>query len=230
MHRRAFIVSALTAASTITAGCGSPTEDDSPSESDFSPEGDLPSDSNTSLEDDSSSEGDSFRWRTEHTNPTVQTDDNSQDTAKYLEFNGDSVDLPTVGINPGGDPLPNNFFTTISHSENTELQSLTQRFAVADGDRPSLRLSGQVSFTGKPNPRPSVSLSDDGQAAIVEVHGFGELADETVFMSLPVSQWPASARKLVIRNTVELVKTGSVDQIHILKGQLEFEFTAETIE
>lgn len=210
MHRRAYLLSALTAASTITAGCGSPSENDPPSD------GDSPSD------------GDPFESRTEHTNPTVETGDSPQETAKYLEFHGDGVDLPTVGVDPGGGPPPSNFLTTISHSENTELRSLTQRFAPSDGDGTPLRLSGQASFTGDPDPRPSVSVSNDGQTAVVEVQQFDELADETVFMSLPVTQWPESVRRLVVKNTVELVKTNSLNQIHVLKGQLEFEFTGET--
>ncbi len=37
-----------------------------------------------------------FRWRTEDTNTTVQTDDTSQETAKCLFFHRDGVDLPTV--------------------------------------------------------------------------------------------------------------------------------------
>lgn len=211
MHRRAYLLSALTAASTITAGCGSPAGD------------------NSASEDDAPSESGPTESRIEHTDPTTVGDNNGRrDIEKYLQFHGDGINLPTVGIDPGGGFPPSNFLTTISHNENTELRSLTQRFTLSDGDGSPLRLSGQASFTGDPDPRPSVSVSGDGQTAVVDVQQFGDLADETVFMNLSVADWPESARRLVVKNTVELVETNSLNQRHVLKGQLEFEFTAET--
>lgn len=73
-----------------------------------------------------------------------------------------------------------------------------------------------------------MSLFRDGKAAVVEVHRFGELANETVFISLPVTRWPESARRLVVESTVELAETGSTGQTHVLERQLEFEFTIKT--
>ncbi|MFO7926028.1 MAG: hypothetical protein R6U53_05020 [Natronomonas sp.] len=71
-----------------------------------------------------------------------------------------------------------------------------------------------------------MSLFRDGRAAVVEVHRFGELANETVFIDFPVVQWPESSRRLVVESTVELVQSGLPDRTHVLNGQLEF--TAET--
>ncbi|QLD85276.1 hypothetical protein HWV23_05890 [Natronomonas halophila] len=191
MRRRAFLASALTAASTIAAGCGA------------------------------------VESRTEHTDPTIKTDDNPRDNAKYLEFRGESGELATVGVDPRFDPLPSNLFTTISHREDTELQSLTQRFAAPDGDGTPPRLSLRGPFMGDREPHPSVSLYREGAAAVVEVHRFGELADETVFIDLPVTRWPESARRLVVESTVELTEPGLTDRTHVLDGRFEFEFDDE---
>jgi len=192
MRRRALLTSALTAASTVTAGCSA------------------------------------VESRTEHTDPTVKTDDNPRDTEKYLEFREDGTDLATVGVDPKFAPLPDHFHTSISHSEETELQSLTQRFVALGGDGTPPQLSLQGPFMGDHKPHPSVSLFREGTAAVVEVHRFGELADETVFIDLPVIQWPESARQLVVESTVELARTGLTDQTHVVDGQLEFKFTVET--
>ena len=192
MRRRAFLTSALTAASTTAAGCSA------------------------------------VESRTEHTDPTVKTDDNPRDDGKYLEFRGDGGDLATVGVDPRFAPLPNHFHTSISHSEDTELQSLTQRFVALGGDGTPPRLSLQGPFMGDHEPHPSVSLFREGTAAIVEVHRFGEIADETVFIDLPVTRWPESARRLVVETTVELVEPGLPERTHVLDGQLEFEIPAET--
>jgi hypothetical protein len=81
---------------------------------------------------------------------------------------------------------------------------------------------------GDHKPHPSVSLFRKGAAAVVEVHRFGELADETVFIDLPVTRWPESARQLVVESTVGLVEPGLTDQVHVLDGQLEFEIPTET--
>jgi|GEM_PF-1375480 len=192
MRRRAFLASALTAASTTAAGC---------------------------------SAADS---QTEHTNPTVTTDDGPRDNGKYLEFHGGSGTLATVGVDPEFSPLPSFFFTSISHPEDTELRSLTQRFVALDGNGTPPRLSLQGPFMGDYEPHPSVSLFRDGKAAVVDVHRFGELADETVFIELPVTRWPESASRLVVESTVKLVEPGVIDRTHVLDGQLEFEFTTET--
>jgi len=192
MRRRTFLASALTATSTVTAGCGA------------------------------------VRFRTEHTAPTVEPDDGPCDDGKYLEFRGDGAVLATVGVDPAGAPVPNHFFTSISHPEDTELRSLTQRFVVPDGDGTPPRLSLEGPFMGDYRPHPSVSLFREGKAAVIEVHRFGELADETVFIDLPVSRWPESAHRLVVEHTVELVETGLIDRTHVLDGRLEFEFTPET--
>lgn len=166
--------------------------------------------------------------RTEHTDPMVEADDNPRDRAKYLEFHRDSADLATLGVDPQVDPLPRNLAISISHPEDTELQSLTQRFAAPDGDGPPPRLSLQGPFEGDHRPHPSVSLFQEGMAAVVEVHRFGEIADETVFIFLTVTRWPESARRLVVDSTVELVEMGTFDHTHVLDGELEFEFSAET--
>jgi hypothetical protein len=192
MRRRAFLASALTAASTTAAGCSA------------------------------------VDSRTEHTNPTVQTDDNPRDNGKYLEFRGEGGDLATVGVDPKCSPLPRFFFTSISHPEDTELRSLTQRFVALGGDGTPPRVSLQGPFMGDYKPHPSVSLFQDGRAAVVEVHRFGELANETVFIELPVARWPESARRLVVQSTVELVAPGLTDRTHVLDGQLEFEFITGT--
>lgn len=162
--------------------------------------------------------------RTEHTDPAVNTDDNPQDDGKYLEFNADGTNLATVGIDPRLAPLPNHFQTSISHADDTELQSLTQRFVALGGDGTPPRISLQGPFMGDHEPHPSVSLFREGTAAVFEVHRFGDIADETVFIDLPVTRWPASARRLVVENSVELVKPGLTEQTHVLTGQLEFAF------
>jgi hypothetical protein len=187
-------MSALTAASTVTAGCSA------------------------------------VESRTEHTNPAEKTSDNPRDDEKYLEFPGDGGDLAVVGVDPRFAPLPKHFHTWISHAEDTELESLTQRFVPLGGDGTPPQLSLEGPFMGDSKPHPSVSLYRDGRAAVVEVHRFGELADETVFMHLPVIRWPESSRRLVVQSTVELVQSGLPDRTHVLDGQLEFEFTAETEE
>jgi hypothetical protein len=196
MRRRAFLASALIAASTAAAGCGfveSPTERDEPA---------------VVTNDD----------------PTLVTNDDPQDTEKYLEFRNDGAELATLGVDPEGTPSPSDFRTSISHTEDTELQTLTQRFVAQDGDGTPPKLSLQGPFMGDHEPHPSVSLYQEGKAAVVEVHRFGELADESVFIGLPVTSWPESARQLVVENAVELVQTGTPDQPHVLEGQLEFEF------
>ena len=192
MRRRAFLASALTAASTTAAGCSA------------------------------------VESRTEHTDPIVKTDDNPRDDGKYLEFRGDGTDLATVGVDPTFAPLPDHFFTSISHPEGTELQSLTQRFVPLGGDGTPPRLSLEGPFMGDHRPHPSVSLFREGTAAVVEVHQFGEIADETVFIELPVTRWPKSARRLAVENSVELVEQGLTDRTHVLNGQLDFEFSAPT--
>ncbi|WP_369335364.1 hypothetical protein [Halostella sp. PRR32] len=192
MRRRAFLASALTAASTIVAGCSSTGS------------------------------------RTEYTDPTVKADDNPRDNAKYLEFRGNDVDLATVGVDPRFAPLPSTLRTTISHREDTKLQSFTQRFIAPDGGETPPQVSLRGPFMGDHSPHPSVSLFRDGMAAVVKVHRFGELADETAFIDLSVTQWPESARQLVVENTVELTEPGLTDRTYVLDGQLEFEFTAET--
>ncbi|MFD1600218.1 hypothetical protein [Halobellus rarus] len=191
MRRRAFLASALTAASTTAAGCSA------------------------------------VESRTEHTDPVVKTDDNPRDDGKYLEFREDGTALATVGVDPKFSPLPTHFFTSISHPEDTELQSLTQRFVALGGDGTPPRISLQGPFMGDHKPHPSVSLFREGTAAVVEVHQFGEIADETVFMDLPVTHWPESARQLVVEITIELVEPGLADRTHILDGQLEFELSVE---
>ena len=163
--------------------------------------------------------------RTEHTDPTVRTDDDPRDDEKYLEFRDDG-NLATVGVDPTFTPVPSSLFTSIAHPEDTELRSLTQRFVAVDGDGTPPRISLQGPFMGDYKPHPSVSLFRDGRAAVVEVHQFGELADETVFIELSVTRWPESARRLVVESTVELVEPGLIDRTHVLDG--EFEFTAET--
>jgi len=191
MRRRAFLASALIAAST-TAGCSA------------------------------------VDSRTEHTDPTVKTDDNPRDDGKYLEFRKDGTDLATVGVDPRFAPLPNHFHTSISHPGDTELQSLTQRFVALGGDGTPPQLSLQGPFMGDHEPYPSVSLFREGAAAVVEVHRFGEIANDTVFIDLPVIQWPESGRQVVVESTVKLVKPGLPDRTHVLDGQLEFEVPAET--
>ncbi|MFC7174404.1 hypothetical protein ACFQL0_15735 [Haloplanus litoreus] len=190
MRRRAFLASALTAASITAAGCSA------------------------------------VESQTEHTDPTVKTDDNPRDDGKYLEFSEDGTNLATVGVDPRFTPSPNHFHTSISHPEDTELQSLTQRF-VALGVTAPPQISIQGPFMGDHKPHPSVSLFREGTAAVVEVHQFGEIADETVFMDLPVTQWPESARQLIVESTIELVEPGLIDRTHVLDGQLEFELSVE---
>lgn len=192
MRRRAFLASALTAASTTAAGCSA------------------------------------VESRTEHTDPTVKTGDNPRDNEKYLEFREDGTDLATVGVDPRFTPLPDHFHTWISHPEDTELQSLTQRFVALGGNDTPPQLSLQGPFMGDHRPHPSVSLFREGTAAVVEVHRFGEIANETVFIDFPVTRWPKSARRFVIESTVELVRPGLPDRTHVLDGQLEFEVPAKT--
>jgi len=165
--------------------------------------------------------------RTEHTEPAVKTSDNPRGDEKYLEFPGDGGELAVVGVDPRFEALPEHFNTWVSHTEDTELQSLTQRFVALDGDGTPPQLSLQGPFMGDSRPHPSVSLFRNGRAAVVEVHRFGELADETIFIDFPVIQWPESAQRLVVQSTVELVQPGLLNQTHILDGQLEFEFDSE---
>jgi hypothetical protein len=166
--------------------------------------------------------------RTEHTDPTVETDDNPRDDAKYLEFREDGTALATVGVDPRFAPLPEYFFTSISHPDDTELRSLTQRFVALGSDGTPPRVSLQGPFMGDHEPHPSVSLFREGSAAVLEVHRFGEIADETVFIELPVARWPESAGRLVVESTVELVEPGLTARTRLLDGRLEFEFSAET--
>ncbi|WP_439028701.1 hypothetical protein [Haloarchaeobius sp. DT45] len=166
--------------------------------------------------------------RTEHTDPTVKTDTNPRDNAKYLEFHDDGADLAIVGVDPTMETPPRKIAISISHPDDTELQSLTQRFVAPGGDGPLPQFSFQGPFQGDHRPHPSVSLFQEGKAAVLEVHRFGELADETVFMFLTVTRWPESARRLVVDSTVELVETGAVDHTHVLDGELEFESAIET--
>lgn len=191
MRRRAFLASALTAASTVASGCGAV-------------------------------------LRTEHTDPTITADDDPRDNGKYLEFRADGVDLATVGVDPRFGPVPRFFFTSISHPDFTELQSLTQRFVAVDGDGTPPRLSLQGPFMGGDRPHPSVSLYQDGAAAVLEVHRFGDLADETVSIGLPVTRWPESARRVVVESTVELVGSGLTGSTHVLAGELEFAVPEES--
>lgn len=212
MRRRAFLASALAATSTTTAGCNSlglgteQTDTMSPVAIDDNPAGS----------------------RTKHTNPVVKTDTNPRDTAKYLEFRNDGANLATVGVET--DPVlpPKHLRLSISHPQDTELQSLTQRFVAPDGDGPPPQLSLQGPFQADHGPHPSVSLFQEGKAAVVAVHRFGGLADETAFMFLTVTRWPESARRLVVESTAELVEIGAPDHSHVLEGDLEFEFSAET--
>ncbi|WP_324761090.1 hypothetical protein [Haloarcula montana] len=165
--------------------------------------------------------------RTEHTDPAVKTDDNPQDDGKYLEFYEDGTNLATVGVDPRFAPLPDHFHTSISHPEGTELRSLTQRFVALGGDGTPPRVSLQGPFMGDHEPHPSVSLFREGTAAVVEIHRFGEIADETVFIDLPVTRWPESASRLIVESTVELLEPGITDRTHVLDGQLEFDLPAE---
>lgn len=186
MRRRAFVASALTAPSTLIAGCGS---------------------------------ADS---RIEHTDPTVANDDD--DNAKYLEFHEDGAALAVVGVDPEMNPMPRTLFVSISHSVDTRLQSLTQRFVAPDSDGTPPQLSVKPSSSGDNIPHPSLSRFQDGKAAVVEVDGFGEFADESVFIPLTVTRWPESACSLVVESTVELVEMAAADHTHVLDGRLGFEF------
>jgi hypothetical protein len=188
MRRRAFLATALTATSTVIAGCGSTNS------------------------------------RTEHTNPTVTHDDH--DNAKYLEFRGDNTEFAIVGVDPNIDPMPSSLFISVSHPEDTRLQSLKQRFATPDSDGTPLRLSVQPS-EGNGSLNLPVSLSQDKRVAVLEVDEFGAIADETVFITLTISHWPESARRLTVENTVELIETEAADHTHVLNGQLEFSFDAD---
>lgn len=196
MRRRALLASSLTAASSITAGCGF------------------------------------LESRTEHTAPTVKPDDLPGSNKKFLVFREDGADLATVGVSPPDLPAPNEFSTTIWHRLHTELQSLTQRFVAPDSDsgEPPPRIALQGPFMDDSGPHPSVSVFWDGKAAVVKVHQFGGLADETVFLRLLVTQWPESARRLVVESTFELgeLRTGLTDQTHVFEGRLELEVATET--
>jgi hypothetical protein len=161
--------------------------------------------------------------RTEHSDPTVFPDDNPRDDGKYIEFSEDGRELATLGVDPAFDPQPRTLHTSISHTQDTELRSLTQRIVAPDGDVSPPELSLQGPFMGDHEPHPAVSLYRDGRAAVVEVHRFGEIADETVFMTLSVTDWPSDKPRLVVGNTVELVEPGLPDRTHVLEGQLTFE-------
>ncbi|GAA0663352.1 hypothetical protein ACFQDG_16445 [Natronoarchaeum mannanilyticum] len=192
MRRRAFLASALTAGTSITAGCGF------------------------------------IESRTEHTDPTVELDDNPQNNTKYLVFRKDGADLATVGVSPPGSSEPSEFGASVSHGVDTELQSLTQRFSTPDSDETPPKIALQGPFMDDYGPPPSVSVFRDNTAAVVKVHRFGGLADETVYINLLVTRWPASAHRLVVESSVELVEPGLTDQTHVLDGQLEFKVTTET--
>ena len=161
--------------------------------------------------------------RTEHSDPTVIPDDNPRDDGKYLEFTGDGPELATLGVDPAFDPQPTTLHTSISHRQDTELRSLIQRIVAPEGDGSPPALSLQGPFMGDHEPHPSVSLYRDGGAAVVEVHRFGEIAHETAFMTLLVTDWPSESRHLVVENTVDLVEPGLQDRTHVLEGRLEFE-------
>lgn len=64
-------------------------------------------------------------------------------------------------------------------------------------------------------------------AAVVEVRRFGELAGETVFVSLTVARWPEVARGLIVDSPVELAGVGASDRTHVLEGKLAFECPGE---
>jgi hypothetical protein len=166
--------------------------------------------------------------RTEHTNPAVETEDQQGDNGKYLSFTEGGDDLATVGVDPKFTPLPNHLHVWIWHREGTRPQSLVQRFAAPDGDGTPPKLALHGPFMGGSEPYPSVSLYEDGAAAVVEVHRFGDLADETVFMNLSVSRWPESARRLVVESTVELTEQGIPDRTHVLDGGVEFTAGSES--
>lgn len=166
--------------------------------------------------------------RAEHTDPTVTAEDNLRDDGKYLQFREDGTDLATVGVDPTFGPLPKHFSTSISHPDHTELQTLTQRFVALGGDGTPPRLALQGPFMGDHEPHPTVSLFQEGSAAVVDVHRFGELADETVFLGLPVTHWPESASRLVVESTVELAGAGLTGRTDVLKGQIEFDLPVET--
>ncbi|WP_336003077.1 hypothetical protein [Halorientalis halophila] len=164
--------------------------------------------------------------RTEHSNPTEKTDENPRDDIQYLAFRADGSDLADVGVTPPSLDVPSEFATSIWHRDGTELRSLTQRFATpgTEGSRPWPTLALEGPFMGDREPHPSVSLSrtQDGTAAVLEVHEFGELADETVTINLIVTRWPESARTLVVESTAELAETGPREETHVLEGRLEF--------
>ena len=87
------------------------------------------------------------------------------------------------------------------------------------GSPPKLSLHGPL---GDHEPHPSVPLYSVGTAAVLEVHRFGELADETAFMTLSVVDWPSESRHLIVGNTVTLVELGLPALTHVLEGRLEF--------
>lgn len=161
--------------------------------------------------------------RIEHTDPSVVPDDNPRDDGKFLEFSGNGTELATLGVDPWFDPQPTTLHTSLWHREGTELQSLTQRIVAPEGTGSPPKLALEGPFMGDHEPHPAVSLSRDGAAAVVEVHRFGEIADETAFMTLLVTDWPSETNRLVVENTVELVEPGLRDRTHVLKGRLEFE-------
>jgi hypothetical protein len=143
----------------------------------------------------------------------------------YLRFHDDGTRLAPVGVDPYITSQPSALGISISHRPDTRLQSLTQRVtalgtAPDDEDSPV-----ELSPSSENPPRVPVSLSRDGTAAIVEVDQFGDLADETVFIALTVTQWPESGGSLAVESTVELVRTDSPDHTHVLTGSLEFNFT-----
>ncbi len=160
--------------------------------------------------------------RTEHTDPAVVPDDNPRDDGKFLEFSGDGTELATLGVDPWFDPQPTTLHTSLWHREGTEIESLTQRIVAAEGTGSPPKLALEGPFMGDHEPHPAVSLYRDGAAAVVEVHRFGEIADETAFMTLLVTDWPSETNRLVVENTVELVEPGLRDRTHVLNGRLEF--------
>lgn len=163
--------------------------------------------------------------RTEHTNPTVTHDDH--DNAKYLDFRSDDTEFAIVGVEPNLAATPSSLFVSISHRVDTRLQSLTQRFVTPDSTEAQLRLSVHPPEDGE-SPNPPISLSQEEGAAVLEADEFGALADESVFMTLTVTHWPESARRLVVENTLELTETEAPDHTHVLDGNLEFTVDADT--
>lgn len=167
----------------------------------------------------------SVESRTEHTDPTLKVvNERSQDTDLFLEFHDDGTELATVGVDPSIESVPSGFLMEISHRRDTRLQSLTQRVTAPDGDGASVELALPDSPDDTFGTPPPVSLSQDGTAAVVEVDQFGDLADETVFITLDVARWPESYHGLAVESTVELVETDSPDHTHVLSGRIEFDY------